>query len=490
MIERRNILPLAILALLVLLAGLFSTHTLTSVYQDIGRHITLGRIIWQTKHIPTTNLFSYTNTDFPFIDHHWLAEVLMHWGDQLFGLQRLILIKALMIAAAFGLALAAAWKHRLAVPAMVVGLVGAAILSERTDLRPEVLSFLFLGWFLFVLYRKADTRLLWTLPLVQILWVNSHIYFFMGPFLWLAFLAGEIISASDKRLAIRKVFTSHFALVTLAIALGTLLNPHGLSGALYPLKIWGNYGYSIVENQSPAFLRAFGYPQFTTYAAYAGIALVIISFILNRRNIRYNIFGLVIASATAVLALTMIRNFPLFGLCMMPAVISNLHTFRLSHLTTRSSMIWGLIFATLLSVSIITGQLYRQLYGGGRSFGLHVPTGPQEPVNFFRRNGLNGPIFNNFDIGSFLIWKLPEEPVFIDGRPEAYPADFIQQVYIPMQEDQSVWQRYSAYYGIKTIFWNEQDITPWSRIFVACILKDPSWKLVYRGQGVIILTRK
>lgn len=496
---RIRVAAYASFAALVAVMFLLSVHTLSSIYQDIGRHITLGRIIWTTHHIPATNLFSYTARDFPFINHHWLGEVALYLGDRLFGLKGLILIKALFVALAYGLALGAAWRPRLALPALAVGLVSALIMVERTDVRPEIVSFVFLAWFLFVLYRSGlqatSYKLLWTLPLVQLFWVNTHIYFFMGPFTWLAFLVGKVVASEDKKSALQSLLTLDFGLVTLLIFLATLANPHGLAGALYPLHIFGNYGYSVVENKSPFFLRAFGYPQMTSIALYLGIALAAASFLVNRRRLRQNVFGLILASATAILALTMVRNFPLFALVMLPVVLKNIDeglgpsgAERLGRSRTLTG--WGMVLLALFGVSVVTDQIYDQAGMAGRRFGLQVPAGPQQPVDFFRAAGLKGPLFNNFDIGSFLIWKLPEEPVFIDGRPEAYPADFIQNTYIRMQEDPAVWQRASAQYGINTILWDYYDITPWSRAFLTRLSSDPQWVPVYRDHGILILVKK
>lgn len=462
--------------ILIGIMGLFSLHTLTSIYQDIGRHLVLGRIIWETWYIPATNLFSYTVPDFPFINHHWLGEMMLYGGYRLGGLSGLIVLKAVTVMGAFGLALAAAWRSRTAIPAMLVGLISVFIMVERTDVRPEIFSFLFLAWYLFVLYRKSDTRFLWTLPVVQLLWVNTHIYFFMGPFLWVAYLIGQWHAPSRRQW-----------IVTGLIALATLGNPHGIFGAWYPLTLWGNYGYSIVENQSPFFLHGFGYPQMTSIALYLGIFMGVGSFAVNYRNIRRNIFGLIIFSVTAILALTMIRNFPLFALVLMPAVLTNID--QAGWHVRKPEMLWGgMVVMVLLGISIVTNQIYRQA-NLGRRFGLPVPQGFQEPVDFFRAAGLKGPLFNNFDVGSFLIWKLPEEPVFIDGRPEAYPATFIQDVYIKAQQDPAVWRELVERYHLNTIFWNYQDITPWSQAFVARIIKDPQWVPIYNGQGIVILVK-
>lgn len=472
--NRENIFKLASFGLLVLVMGLATTHTLISIYQDIGRHLTLGEMIWRTHEIPRTNLFSYTYPDYPFINHHWLSEVLLYLGEQVLGLSGLTVLKALMIAGAFGLALGAAWRPRVAVSALVVGVVALLIMTERTDVRPEVLSFVFIGWYLFVLYRRP--RWLWTLPLVQLLWVNSHIYFFMGPFVWVAYLVGR------WRLPSRRQWV-----ITGLIALATLANPWFLSGALYPLRIMHGYGYSIVENKSPFFLAGYHYHQLTSVALYIGIVLTGLSFFVNRRQIRQNIFGLILSITTAVLALVMVRNFPLFALIMMPVVLTNLdqagwYWYR------RGALMAGMVGIGLLGASVVADQFWPE--NTGKHFGTHAYASPQQPIDFFRQHHLSGPIFNNFDIGSYLIWKLPEEKVFIDGRPEAYPAEFTQGVYIPMQQDVQEWKRWSEYYHIKTIFWAYTDITPWSQVFVARITRDPAWQLVYADQGVMILVRK
>ena len=62
-------------------------------------------------------------------------------------------------------------------------------------------------------------------------------------------------------------------------------------------------------------------------------------------------------------------------------------------------------------------------------------------AEFFKQSGLKGPIFSNYDIGGYLIYHLEgQEKVFVDNRQEAFPPDFFQKVYIPMQEDPAVWK--------------------------------------------------
>src|SRR3972149_12086752 len=83
-----------ILLLLFVFSFLFRTDH--AFDQDLGRHLKLGEIIWQTKSVPKINLFSYTNPDFPFINTHWLFEVLVYLGQQAIGLQTLLILKIII----------------------------------------------------------------------------------------------------------------------------------------------------------------------------------------------------------------------------------------------------------------------------------------------------------------------------------------------------------------------------------------------------------
>ena len=88
--------------LFVLLAS-FLIHNFDSIGQDIGRHLKVGEIIWQTKEVPKTNLFSFTEPDFPFINHHWLSEVMFFGVFGLAGFTGLILVKTVLVLLAFWL---------------------------------------------------------------------------------------------------------------------------------------------------------------------------------------------------------------------------------------------------------------------------------------------------------------------------------------------------------------------------------------------------
>ena len=83
--------------LVFVLIGMLSISSLISINQDIGRHIKFGEIIWQTKTVFQVNLVSFTAPDYPFINHHWLSEVIFYFMYLVrqffrFGLSRLSIL--------------------------------------------------------------------------------------------------------------------------------------------------------------------------------------------------------------------------------------------------------------------------------------------------------------------------------------------------------------------------------------------------------------
>jgi len=116
--------------------------------------------------------------------------------------------------------------------------------------------------------------------------------------------------------------------------------------------------------------------------------------------------------------------------------------------------------------------------------------GENVAADFFKTNHLQGPIFNNFDIGSYLIIILyPQEKVFVDNRPEAYPASFFKNDYIPMQEDKQKFATEDAKYNFNAIFFSYRDFTPWSQEFLIRMVSDPAWAPVYADQYNIIFAQ-
>lgn len=484
-------LRFATVFLLFVVIGALSWHSLGSINQDIGRHLKTGEIIWQTKSIPKINLFSFTQSDHSFVNHHWLSEVIFFLTYRSFGLRSLIILKVLIILASLGLVILSL-KNKISLwPLLVSGFIGAFIFTDRTDVRPEIFSYLCLAFFIFSIFKvKYEKNYFWLsfTPLVEVFWVNAHIYFILGPLLIFLFAIDQLIY--DKN------YLKKIIIILLAVSAATLINPNFLKGVILPLTILNNYSYTIVENQSVFFIQDYGILLKQINLFLASLVILLFSFVIAIKNAQRRIvFELLTVSIFSILAFKMIRNFGVYSFIFIPTFALNLSTYNFPARirTKKVKIILYLIFCTLLiwtTKNIINNKFF-EFIDSNRQFGLIIPAGASGGVDFIKQNQIQGPMFNNFDVGSFLIWKLyPEQKVFIDGRPEAYSKEFVEKIYKPMQEDPKIWLKYSNLYQINYVFFDHHDITPWAKTFLNFISQDPNWPLVYLDNSVAIFLKK
>ncbi|MBI2018721.1 hypothetical protein HYS96_03380 [Candidatus Daviesbacteria bacterium] len=476
--------------------------------QDLGRHLKLGEIIVQTHQVPKTNLFSYTNPDFPFINTHWLFEVLVYFFHQTVGLTPLLFLKIVIFLSSVLLIIKIIPKEKTAL-LLPVGFIFLHVLRERTELRPEIFSFLFTALTYYILEKftsslRANTvsvaisqnnqiasspstnaqdprndtagKLIFFLPIIQLIWINTHIYFFVGLALQAVFL---IHSISRK---IRLLST-----VLLLSILISLINPNGLTGLIYPLNVTKNYGYTIVENQTMFLLESINFkdPNFLFVklsAVLIGLSLLVAFFRKNwqMKNILLPVGGL-------VLALLNVRSFPYLVFLSLPATMQNFGVIPWNKLTKT---------LTIVAAALLLFESYFYLNGDYYRFNdqpvrpnLEFAESTKGALDFMISKDLPKPLFNNFDIGSYIIYRaFPKYQIFVDGRPEAYPAQFFNGIYIPGQSDYNNFKELEKIYGFKTIIFSHTDQTPWGRNFLQSVIKDEAWKLVYIDDFAVVLT--
>jgi hypothetical protein len=131
---------------------------------------------------------------------------------------------------------------------------------------------------------------------------------------------------------------------------------------------------------------------------------------------------------------------------------------------------------------------YFQKKAQGFQFGL-LKQQP-ETLDFLGKIPTEARIFNNYDVGSALVFSLyPDNKVFVDNRPEAYSSSFFQDLYIPAQSSELTWQKASAKYDFNFIIFGHRDITPWAQIFIKNRLRDNLWKIIYIDDFIFIFAK-
>ncbi len=503
-----------ILIICGLLSLIFIIHSQKIEFSsiDLGRHLENGKVLWQNSQVLYTNLYSYTETNFPFINHHWFAGVVFYtiylWG----GFKLLSLFNALLAVLIFALTFNFARKKSNFYLASFLSLPVIFLLTERINIRPEAFSYLFIILTWLIIDRVATTknyrRLYWLVP-IFILWVNLHIYFFIGLALlgfkalaeFLPPLGQRLTSFPDRwQLAWRRAgpWIKNFILLTLVC----LINPNTWRGLIYPFVILRHYGYQIAENKSIFYLSHL-MVNYNFIIFKVLLLLLILSWALNWLiSKKLQLFSTFLMIFFAGLGLFASRNISLFALIALVLISTNLMSLKNGfNKKVLINLIYQKIKPLYLSITLLILIIVSLLYLGSNfisqqnfiknSFGWGLATGSTNASNFFKDHKLKGPIFNNYDLGSALIfWLYPQERVFVDNRPEAYPVKFFENIYKPLQNNPVVWKKISNQYHFQTIFFAYTDSTPWAQKFLPFILKDKNWSLVYFGRYSLILLNK
>lgn len=486
---------LAAFALFFIFYCLIMTQKINFVIADLGRHIKNGEIFVKTHTVIKTNYYSFTQADFPVVTHHWGSGVIFYEVYKYFGFDGLSVFYAIVSLAAFLIFFQIAREKGGTLLSVFVSFIFLPLLADRTEIRPEVFSYFLAGvfFYLLLLYRenKLREKYLLFLPLFIILWVNLHIYFFIGILLIGVFFLDALLSLKFK---ISK--KAIFLLIIFAVSnIATFINPFGLEGAVAPYLIFKNYGYRVLENQSVWFLiKTLPYPNYGIFVVLFFLLAASFIFLFLRARDKLSTVNLILAMILSAMAWKAVRNFTLFALFAVPLFTENLvcilPKISLQKFISRvAPIVTGLIFFIFLL--FVTGNLdtvfpKRKLIGTGLLEGIN------ESAEFFKKEKIGSPIFNNYDIGGYLIFHLfPKERVFVDNRPEAYSIPFFQKTYIPMQEDENVWQKMDEQYKFNAIFFSLNDLTPWGQKFLLSRINDSRiWAPVFADSYALIFVKR
>jgi len=169
---------------------------------DLGRHITIGNHILDSRSIPRFDLFSHTMTGHPLTPHEWLAQTLFALVHRGLALSGAVFVTALVIASAFTLVFRESLQQGSSILiALGITLLAAATASLHWLARPHVFTFLYLAiWVtLFDRIRRNKETPLWLFGLIMLLWANTHGAFISGFVIWGAYLGGELLDSWQKK---------------------------------------------------------------------------------------------------------------------------------------------------------------------------------------------------------------------------------------------------------------------------------------------------
>ncbi|MGE0636117.1 MAG: hypothetical protein AB7G44_03280 [Bacteroidia bacterium] len=499
---------LILAALFIAYALVFMARQINFVTADLGRHITNGKVTVETGKIISTNFYSYTEPDFQAINHHWGSGVVFYLVHKAFGFEGLSVFYVFTVVGAALLFSLAALRFADARLVFFMAVLAAPLLAYRTEVRPEGISLLFAGVFFYVLvlFREHKLSYLSTfilLGITQLLWVNSHIFFFMGFMLTGFFMVEELIVRKNK------AQLKHYVILLGVLLVASLLNPFFISGLLAPLTIFKEYGYMIAENQSVLFMQE-RMPNmvFTHFEITGFVLLMLFALLIIQKKLKQVLVLLLPLVAFGLLGFMAVRGIPLFALAAIPAgaflvqyLVEKYAAGGRKIIFTGLSIVAGLIVLTGFQSGYATDKKNKRPRAEYKEPSYFAPikyttgTGLFADMNlsaeFFKQNNIKGPVFNNYDIGGYLIYHLyPKERVFVDNRPEAYSVDFFKKTYVPMQEKLEQFRAVEQQYNFNCIWFYRHDNTPWAQPFLLQLIEQPDYAPVFVDGFTIMFLKR
>ena len=412
----------------------------TPTEPDFGWHLRTGLDLlqhgWQ---MPTTDPYSHTMPDWPWVEHAWLTDGIIGLVYQGAGLLGVIVLFAAIPAAA-GLMAAGAgragWTSRLVAVAIMLW-VARPFLGVRTQM-VTWLGVALLLW-LWRLVQEGRTWPLWTMPPLFLLWANLHGGFTAGL---LVLGVMGLVSVAMRVAADRKPpFASRFdepvlawpriGLLALAISVSvalTLVTPYGwrLHQEIYA-SLSDRFMLETLHEWQPLSLETYAGKLYVGYLAVVGLAMVL----CYRRiePVRWVLLAVFLA-----FSIRHWRNIPFFLIVSLPlcAELVADGTARaaawLPALAQRPKQ-GGMGLALAVAVGMVAlgpDHLVRVVRSGLAPEEFFRETDyPIEAVHWItaNRDKVGSRLFNEYGHGGFLLWRLPGERIFIDGRMPAWRID-------------------------------------------------------------------
>ena len=482
--------------------AVFAMAARVSVDTDTWWHLRAGQYILENQTIPQTDPFSHTRAGEPWQYPGWLVEAPMTLIYNLAGPGGLNLFTAGMVTLAFffiWLALSGGTFLR----AFVIVLAAAAS-GVYWAARPYLMTFLLAAVYLWILESNrwqrsaASKKRLWLLPLLMILWVNSHGGFAVGFILWGVYWFSDLVAwLLDGSLWgwMRTLFKQplsalrqpelHLTWIGLLMLLVICINPSGPIMLAYPFKTVsiGALTDYIQEWQSPDFHLPATQPFIWLVIAILGAVGI------SRRRIALTDF--LLFSGFFYMSLMAGRNIALFALAA-PLALTR-HTapvlealgrklgFRMSFserpTRLQNTLNWAILLLLVLAVAVKAASVYPRAVNE-RYFNEALPV---EAIAYIKDNLPPGQMFNSYNWGGYLLWSLPEYPVFIDGRTDLYSDGLIDE-WLQVVRAEDGWQQVLNLYDVRLIL-----LEP--HMPVVGVLEDEGWRELYQDEKSVVYGR-
>lgn len=185
-------LIIIVLFIFVILIGVFQNNDF-----DFWYHLKSGEVIVTQGLFPKNDPFYYSLDHLPFGTDYWLFQVILYGVYKISGFNGITIFHALFfLATIFLLYKVARLKTESLLIIVPVIVIASLEVRRRFFPRPDIFALLFFVLYLFLinLYLEKKKNYLYFIPVIQLLWANSHLSFILGLIILFCYLAGTLVN--------------------------------------------------------------------------------------------------------------------------------------------------------------------------------------------------------------------------------------------------------------------------------------------------------
>ena len=415
-----------LLIILLILVVSLSTIFILNPGSDYYWHITAGKYMVNNHTILTNDIFSWFVTGKYWMSHEWLYECIIYMFKNIFGNNHIFMysfINVFILLIVLFMTNKDNYKKNTIATIIWLGsylLINIGLITPR----PHLISTWLLALTLYLLYdlrKNENSKKIYLLPLVSLLWANVHGGSSnLGYLLCLLFIITGLFNINNKYIDINKISKKQLIkyLVVFILMIGVIIiNPHGLKMLIYPYQNIFNdlMQKNIMEWHHTSILNPYNYVYFGL------IGVIIIIFIKSKKKI--SIIDLLLFLGFTYMGIRSLRfwNYLYIG--------SSFFIF--DYIKERkddknTSIILSIVIVLLLSLFTINYKNQNNRIINNRIIS-------DKAISVLKREKPKR-LFNLYDFGGYLVYK--NINVFIDGRADLY-TDYNYKDYLDISNNKN-----------------------------------------------------
>lgn len=444
---------------------------------DIWWHLHNADYLVQHHALPRYDMYSFTVPGHPWINHEWLAELPYYFGWRVLGLRGIDAVTFAVLSLIFLGLLYLCYLHSGHYKAAVVASCYSVFLASVSfGPRTILFGYAYLVVLLIVLqnFRRKNSGLVWLIPPLFCLWVNTHGSWLIGLIMFSMVIVGGLFEGQWGAITAEPWTPSQRNKLLLAwcASVGALfVNPFGWRLVFYP--------FDLAFRQKLNIEHVAEWVSVNFHDMRGKIVLILLIALLISawlRSCRWTLAELGLLMFALYSGLTYIRFLFLLGIVAAP-VVAKILDFVPRYRRGADTPVFN-AFVILLIIGGVAHFWPREAQ-------LQAALSQQYPVEavaYLEAHPPQGPMLNFYLWGGYLNWRDPSVKVFLDSRVDIFEYTGVLKDYLDLlalNHPEPLLDKY----GIRYVLF------PPGEPLTYVLEDDSGWRVLYRDRISVLLER-